>query len=90
MKKQKSLIEKIIDTSSSIYKKIRFFLRLAMVTFIAGIISVIIIIKNTDPNKYKENITSSIEKLTGTPVKINGNLKLLHIPTILNAIIKNY
>ncbi len=75
MKKTKNLFENIIDISSNFYRKIKFFLRLAMVTFIAGVLSIVIIISNTDPNKYKENISTSIEKLTGANVKINGNLK---------------
>ena len=70
MKKRKK-----INLSISIYKKIRFVLHLLLVTFIAGIVGIIIIINNTDPNKYKNEITSSIEKYTGTSVKIDGNLK---------------
>ena len=73
--KTKTKFEKVIDTSISLYKKIKFFLRLAFITFIAGIIGIVIIISNTDPNKYKEDIETSIEKITKTSVKINGDLK---------------
>ena len=72
---KRSTLKKIINTSSSIYKKIKFLFRLAVVTFIATIISVVIIISSTDPNKYKEDISTSIEKIIGRNVKINGDLK---------------
>ena len=64
-----------LKTTINIYKQLKFLLRLALITFIAGIIGIIIIIKNTDPNKYKDDITFSIEKITGSTVKINGDLK---------------
>ena len=70
MKKRKK-----INLSVNIYKKIKFVLRLLLVTFIAGIVSLVIVINNTDPNKYKDEISASIEKYTGTSVKIDGNLK---------------
>ena len=77
MKKQKNkkTPHKILDVSFNLYKKVKFFIRLALVTVIAGIIGIVIIIKNTDPNKYKDDITISIEKMTGNTVKINGDLK---------------
>ncbi len=69
MKKRK------VNISISIYKKVKFILRLLFITFIASIIGLVIIINNTDPNKYKKEITASFEKYTGKTVKIDGNLK---------------
>lgn len=75
--KQKKFVffQKLPKLTISTYKKLKFILRFAIITIIAGILGITIILKNTDPNIYKKDISTSIEKLTGKKVEIKGNLK---------------
>ncbi len=69
-KKQKSTFEKI----KKLFTRIKFFIRLFILTLIAGFIGLIIILNSTDPTKYKDEISASIESLTGKKVEIEGKL----------------
>ncbi len=74
-KKHLKFFQKLPAFLISFYKKTLFLLRLFIITTIAIVIGIAIIITNTDPNKYKEDITISIEKFTDKKVEIKGDLK---------------
>ncbi len=73
--KKNMFFQKLPKLTLSVYNKLKFMLRFVIITILSSIIAIILILKNTDPNIYKKDITISIEKLTGKTVEINGNLK---------------
>ena len=56
-------------------KNIRFVFRLCLFTTIAAFISIVAIIKNTDPNNFRVDIENYIEYATGKKAEIKGDLR---------------
>lgn len=74
-KKHLKFFQKIPSLIVGLYNKGKFLLRLFIITIIAGIIGLAIILANTNPNMFKEDISASIERATGKTVKIDGDLE---------------
>ena len=65
----------LVRTLFSLLKNIRVIIRFCLIAIVAGIVGVIFIINNTDPNNYRDDIENYIEFTTGKRAEIKGDLR---------------